>query len=368
VPSENPSQILRNASARIVGGAFVAAAVYAALQWSYVSPRAIVAFLLAQAAVCMGLTIAASAARRGSTMVSPTVERVLAVAHGLAWGSSPLYLWPTAIHPQHRWLLPLVLLAGAGVEAADTRAPQEVFVLRSVSAWVPFAAHAALTSGISLLDGATAALAACVLAAGIENRKRTTSATALHAEVANLQARLATTTEETERAVRAAQEASTRDELTGAHTKKFLLDSMTKQIADGRPFVVAFTSVDGVIDVRSRFGKPVLHEVIRRIANSARTAFRDCDVVAYFGDGTFAVLIKDAPLEAAMMRSDQFRQNVESIILRDHPELQPTICVGVTEHLAHHNVDDVMVRGERALQAAKLAGRNRVMFWQEAEA
>ena len=187
------------------------------------------------------------------------------------------------------------------------------------------------------------------------------------AEVDALRAELDRVAEKADGAVRTAQEATTRDELTGAHTKAYFLRTMGEMIDVNRPFVVAFAGIDNPLDTRSRFGKPVLHELLRRIAISARTAFRDCDVVAHFSDGTFAVLIVDAPLEIAMMRADQFRQLVETIIVREHPDLQPTICVGVSEHLRQHRVEDVMIRGERALEAAKLAGRNRVMFWQEAD-
>lgn len=160
------------------------------------------------------------------------------------------------------------------------------------------------------------------------------------------------------------------DELTGLHSRRYLLDiirrSSPETVAEGTSYLMV--DVDHFKVVNDTYGHAVGDRVLRKVADLLMAATRDTDVVARVGGEEFAVLLPHTDEETATDIAERVRA---TIALRSEcPRV--TVSVGVASLPAARRCegDDpvesastLMERADVALYRAKRAGRNRVCVW-----
>ncbi|GAA1675244.1 GGDEF domain-containing protein [Kribbella yunnanensis] len=136
---------------------------------------------------------------------------------------------------------------------------------------------------------------------------------------------------------------------------------------------VLLIDIDHFKQVNDRHGHLVGDEALRAVATILRSAIRAKDVIGRFGGEEFVIALPDTGIDEATVTADRLRNAVAASPLAamcagvlDDPDLDPdtfhlTVSVGVSVYPADGiSVDDLLLRADRAMYAAKAAGRNRV--------
>jgi len=113
------------------------------------------------------------------------------------------------------------------------------------------------------------------------------------------------------------------------------------------------------------FGHRIGDQVLKVVGAKLKEMSRGADVPARYGGEEFALLLLNAPFEAAMQRGDQLREALASNYLRNKSTGdvygQITVSIGVAKFRATDTIETFVARADAALYQAKSAGRNRVV-------
>ena len=139
------------------------------------------------------------------------------------------------------------------------------------------------------------------------------------------------------------------------------------------PMAVLLIDIDHFKQVNDRHGHLVGDEALRAVATILRSAIRARDVFGRFGGEEFVIALPDTGIDEATVTADRLRNAVANSPLAamcagvlDDPDLDPdtfhlTVSIGVAGYPNDGaSVDDLLLRADRAMYAAKAAGRNRV--------
>ena len=144
-----------------------------------------------------------------------------------------------------------------------------------------------------------------------------------------------------------------RDPLTGLLNRRAwdmaLSGSLRKR---RRPLYVALMDLDHFKVYNDRHGHPAGDALLQRAAVAWRGAQRTADVLARYGGDEFAMLLAGCSADSALEIVDRVRlATVDG----------ETVSVGVAAWKAGDGADSIVARADRALYAAKRAGRDRVV-------
>ncbi|GAA1617756.1 diguanylate cyclase [Kribbella alba] len=139
------------------------------------------------------------------------------------------------------------------------------------------------------------------------------------------------------------------------------------------PMAVLLIDIDHFKQVNDKHGHLVGDEALRAVATILRSAIRTKDVIGRFGGEEFVIALPDTDLPDATVTADRLRSAVAASPLAamcagvlDDPDLDPdtfqlTVSIGVAVYPSDgQTVDDLLQRADRAMYAAKAAGRDRV--------
>jgi diguanylate cyclase (GGDEF)-like protein len=157
------------------------------------------------------------------------------------------------------------------------------------------------------------------------------------------------------------------DPLTGLPNRRALEEWGERAMAQSRSRLMSFTvlaiDVDHFKQVNDRFGHKGGDIALRSMAQALTAAVRKEDLVARLGGEEFVVLFWNEGVERTLIAAERIRQIVESLnIFVDDQVINVTVSSGVAVFEADDTLETVLRRADRALYAAKLAGRNRVML------
>ncbi|NAZ76925.1 diguanylate cyclase [Kineococcus sp. T13] len=159
-----------------------------------------------------------------------------------------------------------------------------------------------------------------------------------------------------------AEEAS-RDPLTGLRNRRRFVDDLQARLvasaASGDPLSLVLLDVDHFKAVNDVHGHAVGDDVLVAVAQALRTHARPEDVVRYGGE-EFVVLLPHLDASAATERAEELRRACAQLRL-EVEDLRLTVSAGVATSPAHGTTpDELLLAADRALYAAKSAGRDRV--------
>jgi two-component system cell cycle response regulator len=165
-------------------------------------------------------------------------------------------------------------------------------------------------------------------------------------------------------------DAAMRDALTGLYNRRHFEDRFRVEFAYAARHASALSVL--VIDldlfkkVNDTHGHVAGDKVLREIGARLRTAVRSEDTVARYGGEEFVVLARGTPLPQARELGERLRNLVAQAPVRHGGKDIPiTISVGVATVAGHRNPQDLFTEADKALYAAKAAGRNRVVLHTE---
>ncbi|MEJ7139118.1 GGDEF domain-containing protein [Amphibiibacter pelophylacis] len=149
------------------------------------------------------------------------------------------------------------------------------------------------------------------------------------------------------------------DPLTGLYNRRFALERMEKlRRRDDALLCVWIFDLDHFKRLNDRYGHGIGDEVLRDMGRLVRESLRHDDFAVRWGGEEFVVLMPHTPLAGAQEAAERFRLAVHKNEWSGE-RLSVTVSIGVSQGSASENLDALIARADKALYAAKLAGRNR---------
>lgn len=155
-----------------------------------------------------------------------------------------------------------------------------------------------------------------------------------------------------------------------------LYRAMARTVRDGSPLAVLMCDVDHFKAINDTRGHVVGDEVLRVVAQRLRGVVRPNDQVGRYGGEEFVILVPGCTPEMALEIAERVRRTICSTPISTTSGPQDvTVSVGVANlhDVARHTSAGVSPQSlveatDRAMYAAKAAGRNRVVVWSHASA
>ncbi|MEU4156775.1 GGDEF domain-containing protein [Actinoplanes sp. NPDC026670] len=166
--------------------------------------------------------------------------------------------------------------------------------------------------------------------------------------------------------VQAQRHAAVTDGLTGLRSRRFFEQALGNQgersVKNGVPVSVLLLDIDHFKSVNDTYGHNGGDRVLVEVTHRLRELVRPGDVVARYGGEEFAVLLPDTGAEQAGEIAERIRRGVSAapIAVDESRLLTVTVSVGIAGMPAAGTTDELVLAADRALYAAKNAGRNRV--------
>lgn len=156
------------------------------------------------------------------------------------------------------------------------------------------------------------------------------------------------------------------DQLTGAMNRRGFDELFERERArtlrGGHPLCVAMLDLDDFRLLNQTHGHAGGDAALRHLVATAATVLRGSDAIARFGGEEFVLLLPDATLfeaHAAVVRLQ--RALAQRAFLHEDLRVFVTFSAGVAACLEGEGADEVLRRADRAMYAAKQAGKNRVI-------
>ena len=161
---------------------------------------------------------------------------------------------------------------------------------------------------------------------------------------------------------------SMRDPLTGLFNRRYLDETMAREVPRalrlGQPIGVVVLDLDHFKQLNDGHGHDAGDFVLARVGELLRTSTRSADIACRFGGEEFGVILPGATLESARVRAEAIRAAFQAMTFElDGLTLGSfTLSAGVCALSARQTDWAAALRAaDRALYAAKQAGRNRVV-------
>jgi diguanylate cyclase (GGDEF)-like protein/PAS domain S-box-containing protein len=161
------------------------------------------------------------------------------------------------------------------------------------------------------------------------------------------------------------REQAIRDPLTGLCNRRFLEESLPRELArcarENLPISIALVDVDHFKLINDGYGHQAGDAVLQALAEMIRAETRATDIFCRYGGDEFVVVLPGAQADVTMQRAEHWRHAFAALAIDlNGLRIAATLSLGVaTVDPADYTPDELIATADRALYAAKSAGRNR---------
>lgn len=157
------------------------------------------------------------------------------------------------------------------------------------------------------------------------------------------------------------------DPLTGALNRKGLDEALAREIArarrHGSPLCLALLDVDNFKQLNDTYGHRAGDDALRHLFSVIREAVRPQDAVGRYGGEEFLIVLPDTDTEqAAAVVVRLQRELTRRFFLANSQKLLITFSAGIARLHADEDPQLAIDRADKAMYAAKRAGKNRVLI------
>ena len=171
------------------------------------------------------------------------------------------------------------------------------------------------------------------------------------------------------------REQATRDPLTGLFNRRHLEDSLSRELHRARrgksPLCIAMLDLDHFKNFNDTFGHQAGDLLLRELGQVLREKLRKSDIACRYGGEEFVIVMPDSSLADTCQRVEEIRVLVKKLEIRYGEQLLGTITIsaGIAGTREHGGITmrEFLHAADTALYAAKQAGRDRVVVYQEKE-
>ena len=157
------------------------------------------------------------------------------------------------------------------------------------------------------------------------------------------------------------------DGLTQAHVKRYLLESLDKEIIRARrhqrDLSFIMFDIDHFKKINDFHGHLAGDHVLKELARIVQARIRRDEVFARYGGEEFALLLPETNMEGARALAEGLREKTEqSRFVFQNETIPVTISIGVAMLVDNHKTSlDLIKAADERLYEAKRSGRNRVI-------
>ena len=129
------------------------------------------------------------------------------------------------------------------------------------------------------------------------------------------------------------------------------------------PLSAIMIDVDHFKQINDKRGHAAGDLVLAGVGSLLPQALRSCDVVARWGGEEFVIALPSTPLAGAAEVAERVRSRLEAALIHDPrgDRVPITASLGVAQLCEVESIEQLIDRADRAMYAAKSAGRNRVV-------
>jgi diguanylate cyclase (GGDEF)-like protein/PAS domain S-box-containing protein len=166
-------------------------------------------------------------------------------------------------------------------------------------------------------------------------------------------------------------EQAMRDPLTGVFNRRFMMETLEREMAratrDGHPLSLVMMDIDHFKKVNDTYGHMAGDEVLKVLAKFLELETRKSDIVSRYGGEEFVVLMPKISGVDAQQRAESWRVELQtSQIAYDDHLISITVSMGIAvKEDGILSCDNLLSHADQALYSAKQAGRNTIVVWQE---
>jgi diguanylate cyclase (GGDEF)-like protein len=160
---------------------------------------------------------------------------------------------------------------------------------------------------------------------------------------------------------------SVRDPLTGLFNRRYMEESLQREIATSqrksRPLALVILDLDHFKNFNDTFGHEAGDLLLREVGSLLSRKSRGGDIACRFGGEEFVVIYPETDAEIVMQLANQLREAIHGMQLQHFGRSlgQISASFGLAFFPTHGSTTDELLRAaDKALYAAKAAGRNRI--------
>ena len=165
----------------------------------------------------------------------------------------------------------------------------------------------------------------------------------------------------------ALKDQSIRDPLTGLYNRRFMQESLDRELLrarrTSRPFTVMFIDIDHFKRFNDSFGHDAGDLVLQIFAKTLTNHFRGGDIICRYGGEEFALVLPDSSLKDAERRANDLRVEVKKLSINHRNTiLDPiTFSVGLAAFPEHGSTaEELFLVADKCLYDSKTQGRDRI--------
>jgi diguanylate cyclase (GGDEF)-like protein/PAS domain S-box-containing protein len=169
------------------------------------------------------------------------------------------------------------------------------------------------------------------------------------------------------------REQAIRDALTNLFNRRYLDETLERELAratrDVYPLCIVMMDIDHFKDVNDTYSHEAGDLVLKTLAKTITDQSRQGDFACRYGGEEFVLVMPNITLEVAKERAQSLHQAVSTMFIPfGRFMLNITMSMGISMFPAHGETRDELLRtADKALYAAKNAGRNQVCVYREVE-
>ncbi len=160
-----------------------------------------------------------------------------------------------------------------------------------------------------------------------------------------------------------------RDPLTGLYNRRYLDESLERELAqaeqDSYPLSFVMIDIDRFKDVNDTFGHAAGDRVLQSLAKLLLSHSRNGDIIFRYGGEELLAVLPNSDVNNAFQIAERWRAFFErSDIRMEKQDLKATISCGVSSFpMDGRTKEELIYMADKAMYAAKRLGRNQVAAW-----
>lgn len=184
----------------------------------------------------------------------------------------------------------------------------------------------------------------------------------------NLFARLAAVAMDNAQLHEALRQDSIRDPLTNLYNRRFMEESLAKELQrahrNSAPLVVVMIDLDHLKTLNDTYGHSLGDEALYMLSKLIKIRIRASDIACRYGGDEFTIILPEVTLENARQRMEELIEDARQMKIRYQGQLLTpvTMSVGIAAFPTHGTTRETLLKSaDQALYRAKQNGRDQVV-------